>query len=61
MEDPRPCYVLDVTGERLPGTVLAWVHDARGWHAVVRYSRRMEGGWVGQYEHAVPAEGLEPR
>lgn len=58
--DSRPCYVLDGT-ERYPGMVLAWIKDPNGWHAVVRYSRMMEGGWLGQYEHAVPADHLVPR
>ena len=56
-----PCYALGVNGECLSGHVLVWVRDTKGWHAVLHYSRRMDGGWIAQYGHAVPASGLEPR
>jgi hypothetical protein len=57
---PTPCIVLD-GDERWPGRVLAWVHDANGWHGVVRYTKRWPEGWPMTYEHAVPAALLEPQ
>lgn len=57
----HPSLILHVTGERLSGTLLAWIRDPHSWHAVVSHSRRMESCWMATYEHAVPAEGLEPR
>lgn len=56
----RACYVTDEAGT-WPGTVLSWIKQPDGWHAVVRYRRPDESGYSLQYERWASAATLAPR